>query len=177
MHTWGKCFPNLNAEFSQTLLAFAFIEQKQTRKNPLLISLYEKCSITSALKYHYCSKNLMVNCVSVSSEKIWFCFICFLQWPLMLSLHVIMTFPPQQERDQKSKRSHGEFVCLGSCDLYVNTRSAHAKVQFAEMYVVCIVGLSHIGTLRRSPKWILNHGVSVEKKWTAHLENSVSSAR
>lgn len=77
---------------------------------------------------------------------------CFLQWPLMLRLHVIMTFPPQQERDQKSMQSHREFVCLGSRDLYVSTRSAHAEVQFAEMYVVCTVGLSHTGTLRRTPK-------------------------
>lgn len=115
----------------------------------------------------------MVNCVSVSSQKISFHFICFLQWPLMLSLHVIMTFPPQQERDQKSKQSHAEFVCLGSCDLYVNTHSAHAKVQFAEMYVVCSAGLSHIGTLRRTPKWILNHGVFTGKKMDCAPRKSI----
>lgn len=82
----------------------------------------------------------------------------------MLSLHVIMTFPPQWERDQKSKRSHREFVCLGSCDPYANICSACAKVQFAEMCAVCTEGLSHTGTLRRTPKWILNHGVSTGKK-------------
>lgn len=169
MLTWGNCSPNPKVEFSQTLLAFAFIGQNETRKKPtnktpLLISLYEKCNITYTLKKHYCSKNLGVNWVSVSSQKIWFHFICFLQWPLMLSLHVIMTFPPRWERDQKSKWSHREFVCLGSCDPYVNTRSAHAKVQFAEMCAACTKGLSLTGTLRRTPKWILNHGVSTGKK-------------
>lgn len=139
-------------------------QKKKKNPTPLLISLYAKCSITYTLKPHCCTKNLMVNCISVSSQKIWFSFICFLQWPLMLSLHVIMTFPPQQERDQKSMRSHREFVCLGSRDLYISTRSAHAEVQFAEMYVVCTAGLSHTGTLRRTPKWILNHGVSTGKK-------------
>lgn len=99
-----------------------------------------------------------------SSQKIWFCFICFLQWSLMLRLHVIMTFPPQQERDQKSEWSHREFVCLGSRDLCVITRSAHAKVQFAGICVVCTAGLSHVRTLWRTPKWILNHGVSAGKK-------------
>lgn len=82
----------------------------------------------------------------------------------MLSLHVIMTFPPQWERDQKSQRSHREFVCLGSCEPHVSARSAHAKVQFAELCAVCTEGLSHPGTLRRTPKWILNHGVSAGKE-------------
>lgn len=50
-----------------------------------------------------CSKNLIVNCVSVSTQRIWFHFISFSQWPVILSFHVITTFSLHQERDQKSK--------------------------------------------------------------------------
>lgn len=82
--------------------------------------------------------------------------------------------------DQKSKRSPREFVCLGSCDPYVNTRPARAKVQFAEMCAVCTEGLSHSGTLWRSPKRILNHGVSTGKKadcapWKFNLYSQIAN--